>query len=212
MKAELARSAAEPGEFPEDGLPEVAVLGRSNVGKSSFINALLGRKALARTSGRPGKTRRIHFFRIEDAIYLVDLPGFGYAAVSREERRSWRPMAESYLRGSRTPLVGAILLVDARRGPEAEERQLLEWLRGERIETALVLTKCDKLPAARAALRLQADASSLDLTRIGLASSRTRRGLESVASWIHDWTGLVLLRPDGTPLVQAPPSGARSEP
>lgn len=210
MKAELVRSAAGPSDFPTDGLPEVAVLGRSNVGKSSFINALVGRKRLARTSGRPGKTRRIHFFRIEDALYLVDLPGFGYAAVSRAERRSWRPMAEAYLRASRAPLVGAIVLVDVRRGLETEERGLFEWLGGERIEPALVLTKSDKLSHAKAASRLAAETSGLGADRVALASSRTGRGLATVAVWIRDWTGLVLRRPDGTPLVEpgsGPPAG-----
>ncbi len=101
VNAELAHDAAELAQFPADGLPEVAVLGRSNVGKSSFINCLVGRRKLARTSSTPGKTRRIHFYRLDNSAYLVDLPGFGYAAVSRVEQSAWRPLAESYLRGTR---------------------------------------------------------------------------------------------------------------
>ncbi len=143
VNAELAHDAAELAQFPTDGLPEVAVLGRSNVGKSSFINRLVGRRQLARTSSTPGKTRRIHFYRLEQSVYLVDLPGFGYAAVSRVEQRAWRPLVESYLRGSRAALRGCVLLVDVRRGPQQEERELLDWLAAERIPTRLALTKAE---------------------------------------------------------------------
>jgi GTP-binding protein len=156
LRSELAFDAGSPRQFPEDGLPEVAVMGRSNVGKSSLINALLGRRKLARTSGRPGKTRRIHFYRIEERLYLVDLPGYGWAAVSKRERESWRPLVESYLRRERSALRGTILLVDARRGLESEERDLLAWLEAEQIPVAIVLTKCDKLSQSEGAKRLRA--------------------------------------------------------
>jgi GTP-binding protein len=202
VQAELARDAAGPPDFPDDELPEVAVLGRSNVGKSSFINALLGRKGLARTSGRPGKTRRIHFYRVEKALHLVDLPGYGYAAVSKGERRSWRSMAESYLRASRRPLVGAILLVDLRRGPEEEEMDLLAWLAAEQIPTGVCFTKSDKLARSKvgAALKRFAAEAGLPTERIEAVSSKDRRGLPAVAGWIRDWTGFALRRADGQPL------------
>lgn len=202
VQAELARSAAEPAEFPDDGLPEVAILGRSNVGKSSFINALLGRKRLAHTGGRPGRTRRLHFFRVDGACYLVDLPGFGYAAVARTERDSWRAMAESYLRGARATLRGAVLLVDARRGLQDEERRLLEWLAAEGIEVALAVTKGDKVSRAEgeAALRRLREGEAPARHRVALVSSRTRSGLGEAAAWIRDWTGVALRRPDGSPL------------
>jgi GTP-binding protein len=194
VKAELARNAGEPGEFPRDGLPEVAVLGRSNSGKSNLINALLRRRRLARTSGRPGRTRRIHFYRVADAFYLVDLPGYGYAAVPRGERRSWRGMVESYLRGSRAPLRGALLLADVRRGLEEEELRLLEWLAAEGIPVGLVLTKADKLSRSRAARRRQevAKEGAVPEDRIAAVSARTGHGLERVAAWIGEWSGFDL--------------------
>jgi GTP-binding protein len=194
MKVELAAIAADRGGFPGDGLPEVAFLGRSNVGKSSLLNALVGRRSLARTSATPGKTRLLHFYRVEDACYLVDLPGYGYAAVSKAEQRAWRPRVEGYLRGSRRALAGALLLVDLRRGLEAEERDLLAWLARERIPANLVLTKADKLSASRGAARLREIAREIDLApeRLALVSSRTRRGLATVVEWIRLWTGVTL--------------------
>jgi GTP-binding protein len=202
VKVELAHTAADPSGFPNDGLPEVALLGRSNVGKSSFLNALVGRRSLARTSGTPGKTRLVHFYRVEDACYLVDLPGFGYAAVSKAEQRTWRPRVESYLRGSRRTLVGALLLVDVRRELEAEERELLVWLAHEQIPANLVLTKSDKLKPGAAAARVRALAAAIGVApeRLALVSSKTRRGLETVATWIHAWTGVELRSPDGRAL------------
>jgi GTP-binding protein len=200
VNAELAHDAAGLAQFPTDGLPEVAVLGRSNVGKSSFINRLVGRRQLARTSSTPGKTRRIHFYRLEQSVYLVDLPGFGYAAVSRVEQRAWRPLVESYLRGSRPALRGCVLLVDIRRGPQQEERELLDWLAAERIPTQLALTKADKLRAAQLSQRVGEVAKELSLSAndVAVVSSRTGKGLAAVAEWIQEWTGLLLRRPDGS--------------
>jgi GTP-binding protein len=199
MNAKLTHDAEQPTEFPRDGLPEVAVLGRSNVGKSSVINTLLGRRALARTSGRPGKTRRIHFYRVGDLFYLVDLPGFGYAAVARDERRRWKRMVESYLRGAREPLRGALLLVDIRRGPEEGEQQLLDWLRAEGISGAVGLTKSDKLTASRVPPRVRELSGEINLPpeRVAAVSARTGRGMDAVASWVLEWTGVELRRPDG---------------
>jgi len=199
MDARLFADAGSEEEYPDDGLPEVAVLGRSNVGKSSFINALLGRKKLARTSRTPGKTRRVHFYRIDDAMYLVDLPGFGYAAVGRAERASWRPMVEEYLRGSRAPLRGAILLVDVRRGPQREEVELLEWLDHQEIPAKLVLTKRDKLKANQLAKQRKATTSAVEIAPedVTAVSSTKRTGLDVIARWILAWTGFALQRPDG---------------
>jgi GTP-binding protein len=201
MKAEFAFDAAAPEGFPRDGLPEVAVLGRSNVGKSSFINALVARRKLARTSARPGKTRRIHFYRLGDRAYLVDLPGYGYAGVSQAERRAWRPLVESYLRGSREPLRGALLLIDARRGPEGEERDLLAWLAAESIEARVVLTKSDKLRAGELE-RIRRECArelGLDVTAVACTSAQTGRGLYPVAHWLLERLGVELLRADGAP-------------
>lgn len=199
MQAELFADAGEPSEYPAEGLPEVAVMGRSNVGKSSFINALLGRKSLARTSGKPGKTRRVHFYRIDAAMFLVDLPGYGYAAVSRSERAAWRPMVERYLGAERPSLRGALLLVDGRRGLQAEEIELLAWLGSAGIPARLVLTKSDKLKRqelSRALSKLQTE-TGFPAANLAAVSSPKRTGLGQVASWIQEWTGFQLTKPDG---------------
>ena len=200
MKSLLFADAGTPDEFPRDGLPEVAVIGRSNVGKSSFINVLAGRRRLARTSSTPGKTRRIHFYRLDDRAYLVDLPGYGYAAVAKRERATWRPMVEGYLRGSRSALRGAIVLVDVRRGPEREEIELFEWLDAEGIAARLAFTKVDKLKRSQleravreglAGIRIEpGDSAAVSVTK--------GRGLATIVDWIEEWTGVGLTRPDGT--------------
>lgn len=200
MNSELARDAGKPEEFPDDGLAEVAILGRSNVGKSSVINALVGRKNLARTSSTPGKTRRILFFAVERAMYLVDLPGFGWARVGREERASWRPMVESYLRGTRQPLRGAILLIDLRRGPGDEERSLLEWLAAEQIEARVIWTKADKFKAQKGQQQARAFARELGLREGSWAAASSLRGsgFAPVVGWLREWSGVEFRRADGT--------------
>jgi GTP-binding protein len=222
MRVELAHDAGGVAQFPRDGLREVAVLGRSNVGKSSLINALVGRKRLARTSHTPGRTKRIHFYRVEGAMYLVDLPGFGFAAVAREERRGWRALVESYLRGTRESLAGAILLIDLRRGPEQEEQQLLDWLAHERIATAVAFTKSDRLSRNQVAstlARLRREGPLPE--RTCAVSARTGAGLPELAHWIHEWTGTELRTAEGRSLTRPGPSRegerkrakrARSEP
>lgn len=202
MESELAANAAVASEYPTDGLPEVAVVGRSNVGKSTLINALTGRRKLARVAAAPGKTRRVHFYRLGRAMYLVDLPGYGYAAVSRSERSSWKPMVESYLRGTRQPLRGVLLLIDVRRQLEREETALIEWLADENVAVRLVLTKGDKVSAAVSAERRRAlarapETAGLEVTSV---SARNATGLSTLGGWIEEWAGLVLRRPDGTPL------------
>ena len=119
----FAGSAASPQQFPKDGLPEVAFLGRSNVGKSSLLNALVGRTGLARVSSTPGRTRIVNFFRVAEALYLADLPGYGYARVPEPMRRSWERLAVSYLVG-RTPLAACVFLVDVRHEPSDGDQTL----------------------------------------------------------------------------------------
>lgn len=152
--AEFERSAASPGDWPpegDDAPPEIAFCGRSNVGKSSLINFLLERKGLVRTSRTPGRTRLTNFFGVEildgearRRMRMVDLPGFGYAKVAKSERATWRPAIEAYLTG-RSSLKVVVLLIDARRGVELDERELAPWIAARGARVIPVLTKSDKL-------------------------------------------------------------------
>jgi GTP-binding protein len=144
ISAEFIKSATKPSEYPPGNLPEVAIAGKSNVGKSSLINALVNRKNLAKTSSSPGRTQVINFFRVNDALSLVDLPGYGYAKVSLEVRETWKPMVESYLQ-TRHEIRLVILIVDSRRGTSPDDLALLDWLDYHRIPSLIVLTKADKL-------------------------------------------------------------------
>ena len=147
---EFIKSAAEFSQAPVDGRPHLAVAGRSNVGKSTLINYLLNRRSLARTSGKPGHTRLLNFFLVNDAFYLVDLPGYGYAAVDRKTKGEWGPMVRNYLEGHED-LKALLLLMDLRREPEKEEIRLMAWLNESGLPYFPVLTKIDKLkPQARA--------------------------------------------------------------
>ncbi len=131
-------------QIPVDRRPHVALAGRSNVGKSSLLNRLVGRRGLAKVSGTPGKTRSLNFFLVNGAFYLVDLPGYGYARVAKEIKESWGRMIETYLRTS-TALAGLILLIDSRREPTPEDVQLLDWLAARELPALIALTKADKL-------------------------------------------------------------------
>jgi GTP-binding protein len=142
------------GWRPESTLPEVAFAGRSNVGKSSLINRLVNRKKLARVSNTPGRTREINFFRVNDDFVLVDLPGYGYAKISKERRAAWRPLIEDYLRGSKQ-LRGIVHLLDARHDPTRDDLQMLEFLADLGVPTIVVATKTDKLPRAQVATRVR---------------------------------------------------------
>ena len=147
---EFIKSAAEFSQAPIDGRPHLAVAGRSNVGKSTLINYLLGRRSLARTSGKPGHTRLLNFFLVNDAFYLVDLPGYGYAAVDRKTKGQWGPMVHDYLEGHQD-VKALLLLMDLRREPGSEEARLMAWLGESGLPFFPVLTKIDKLkPQARA--------------------------------------------------------------
>lgn len=146
--AEILLSAANKSHYPQDDLPEIALAGRSNVGKSSFINTLLNRKNLARTSGKPGKTQLLNFFNIDDKLRFVDVPGYGYARVSKTERLKWGKMIEEYLT-SRENLRAVVSLVDFRHEPSADDVQMYDFLKYYQIPVILVATKADKIPSGK---------------------------------------------------------------
>jgi GTP-binding protein len=141
--AEFVCSTHAPKDFPAPLGAEVGFIGRSNVGKSSLLNALVGHKQLARVSSQPGRTRSINFYLVNGRLYFVDLPGYGYARVSREERKQWKISVESYLNQRR--LTVAVVIVDARIGPQEGDLMMAEWLRSRRLQWLTVVTKSDKL-------------------------------------------------------------------
>ncbi|MDX2086664.1 MAG: ribosome biogenesis GTP-binding protein YihA/YsxC [Kofleriaceae bacterium] len=171
-KATFLTSAAAPKDFPPPGLPELAVVGRSNVGKSSLINALVGQDGLARTSRTPGRTRLINWFEVaaKPSFHLVDLPGYGYAAVDSKTRESWKPLIEEYL-AKRSSLAGVLLLVDIRRGPEDEELDFVPWLAEREVPIIVALTKSDKLAKNKRMIEVMRARKTLALTRDPLAVS-----------------------------------------
>lgn len=143
-KAEIEAVAVSPSQYPIGDFPEIALVGRSNVGKSSLINKMVNRKALARTSSTPGKTRTINFYNINDILYFVDLPGYGYAKVSKEEKAKWGKIIEEYL-NERESLRFVILLVDSRHEPTKDDVLMLQWIKASKKKVVVVATKADKL-------------------------------------------------------------------
>ena len=146
--ADILLSATNKSHYPQDDIPEVALAGRSNVGKSSFINTMLNRKNLARTSGKPGKTQLLNFFNIDDKLRFVDVPGYGYARVSKKEREKWGKMIEEYLT-TRDNLRAVVSLVDLRHEPSADDVQMYQFLKYYEIPVILVATKADKIPRGK---------------------------------------------------------------
>jgi len=144
QKSQLLAVAVKKGQYPDKSQKEIAFAGRSNVGKSSLINLLLGRKKLARVSGNPGKTRTINFYSINDEFRIVDLPGYGYAKVSRSLSSEWGPMMEDYFT-SRDNLLKVIQLVDIRHAPTEQDKQMYEWLRYYGLSGIVIATKADKV-------------------------------------------------------------------
>lgn len=161
-RAELTISAVHPRQYPVTGMPEIAMAGRSNVGKSSCINKLLNRNKLARTSSTPGKTATINFYNIDDQLFLVDLPGYGFARVSRDEQERWGTMINTYL--DKSPrLRGVLLLVDARHKPTAQDAMMYSWIRERFGEVTVVATKADKLGPTKLQEGLTLIRKTLDL-------------------------------------------------
>jgi GTP-binding protein len=186
LSAEFVLSAGHVSECPDVAVPEIAMSGRSNVGKSSLLNALLGRRALAKVSGTPGKTQRLNFFVVNERFHLVDLPGYGYAKASGAARNQWSRMMQQYLR-TRRQLVGVLQLVDCRHDPSREDREMIEWLVLERIPFCLVGTKADKIAPSkrRAAMRRIADTLDLPPDQAVVAtSSETGDGRPELLGWV----------------------------
>ncbi len=177
--AEFTKSAFNESHWTTDGLPEISFLGRSNVGKSSLLNSLLQRKGLARTSNTPGRTQSINFFLINANFYFVDLPGYGYAKVSKAMRADWGKMAEEYL-GNRQELVLSIHLVDSRHKPTELDRQLHEWLMFNHQNHIVVATKADKLSSNKLKKSLYEIETNLPGSRIVTYSSLTGKGRDTL--------------------------------
>ena len=150
--------------IPENQLPEIAFAGKSNVGKSSLINALMNRKSYARISATPGKTQTINFYNINEQLYLVDLPGYGYAKVSEKEKKEWGKLVERYLHGS-GQLLAVFLLIDIRHDPSANDRMMYEWITAQGYRPIIIATKLDKIKRSQKDKQLKAIRQGLGLTK-----------------------------------------------
>jgi GTP-binding protein len=190
LQARFLASAAEPQGFPPEAGPEVAFAGRSNVGKSSAINALAGRKRLAFFSKTPGRTQTINFFDLGDRARLADLPGYGYAAAPQSLRASWDALIGGYLTGRRS-LAAVVVLMDARRPLTANDRHFLEWLRPVEARRLVLLSKSDKLSRAEGAETLASTRAALDeaamTADVTLFSSKSAEGVEETRALLEGW-------------------------
>lgn len=187
---ELTISAVKPEQYPTQGYPEIALAGRSNVGKSSLINTLINRRNLARTSSQPGKTQTLNFYNIESLLYFVDVPGYGYARVSQKEREKWGQMLETYF-ASRKQLRGVISLVDARHEPTQLDKQMIEFLHYYDLPILVVGTKIDKIPKNKRNKSESIIRKSLKLRKqdqLILFSSVDKTGKNEVWEWIEKMT------------------------
>ena len=174
-------------KLPVNTAPEFAFAGRSNVGKSSLINGLMNRKALARVSSAPGKTRTINYYRINDAFYFVDLPGYGYAQVSKGEKEAWGKMIEGYLTGSQS-LKRIFLLVDIRHEPSALDKQMAGWIRQAGREPVVIATKLDKIKRSQRTKQLKIRREGLQLPKEAVIlpySALTKEGREEIYAYLE---------------------------
>jgi len=174
--------------LPENEWPEVAFAGKSNVGKSSLINALMNRKSLARTSAQPGKTQTINFYNVNDAMYLVDLPGYGYAKVSQEIKEKWGKLIERYLHGSKQ-LRAVFLLIDIRHEPSANDKRMYEWIVYNGYDPIIIATKLDKINRSQVQKNLKLIRTGLEVkpgTRILPFSAATKQGREEIWEVIEE--------------------------
>ncbi len=179
QKAELLKLVSARKDLPAARLPEIVLAGRSNVGKSSLINALLGRRNLARTSNTPGKTRALHFYQVNDSFYFVDLPGYGYAKVSRVLQQKWSSLIEGFF-ADRKNILLVLLVIDLRHEPSAGDKEMAAWLRHFSYNTVIVAAKADKIPRGKRDGQKQLIAASLEVEpeAIVVFSAKTGEGRE----------------------------------
>lgn len=185
-QVELETVCGITSRLPENRFPEVAFAGKSNVGKSSLINVLMNRKSLARTSGQPGKTQTINYYRVNEDLYLVDLPGYGYAKVSEEEKRKWGVMIENYLHTSKQ-LRTVFLLIDIRHDPSANDRIMYEWILNQGYEPVIIATKLDKIKRSQLQKQLKAIRVGLKTipgTKIFPFSAETKQGRDEIWEYL----------------------------
>lgn len=188
-EASYIASAVNLTQCPAEGYQEVAFAGRSNVGKSSLINTLVNRKALARTSSKPGKTQTLNFYLVNNNFYLVDLPGYGFAKVSKEVKATWGKMIEQYLKG-RDKLRGVVQLVDMRHEPSTDDILMYQWLQHFQVPVTVVATKTDKISRGQRQKHLKIIKEKMQLqpdTGLIAFSAETREGMEQVWTVIEDW-------------------------
>ncbi len=184
---ELETVCGITSKLPVNTLPEIAFAGRSNVGKSSLINGLVGRKSFARTSGQPGKTQTINFYKINNAFYFTDLPGYGYARVSQVTREKWGKMIEKYLRTSKQ-LRSIFLLLDIRHEPTADDKQMFEWILANGFTPVIIATKADKISRGQAARQkeiLRRGVGAGAEIKIYAFSAVTKQGVDEIRAEIE---------------------------
>ena len=189
---DLTISAVRPDQYPKTNYPEVALVGRSNVGKSSLTNVLINRRNFAHTSSQPGKTQTLNFYAVEDQLYFVDVPGYGYAKVSKKERERFGQMIEQYLT-QRNQLRGTILLVDGRHAPTADDVSMYQWLQYYHIPTLVVATKIDKVKGNTWNRQESLIKKTLGLAagdQLVLFSAVNKTGKDAVWQWIDERTGM----------------------
>lgn len=190
--AELAAVAVSSKQYPEANLPEIAFVGRSNVGKSSLLNKLLNRRGLARVSATPGKTQTINFFRVDGKYYYTDLPGYGFAKVSKDVKRNWEKMIEDYLR-NRQNRRGIVFIVDVRHSPTNDDLIMWEWLKYFEIPTVVVANKMDKIPRGKWKEHFKIIRESLGVDHsfnIFGVSSRTGQGISELRNHLFLMMGI----------------------
>lgn len=184
----LEKIAVKIEQYPDENLPEIAMCGRSNVGKSSLINAIMGRRSLARTSSKPGKTRTINFYNVDNIFRLVDLPGYGYASVSQSEKDSWSKTINTYL-SQRQNLKEVFLLVDFRHEPTAQDKMMYDWIIDSGFSGYVIATKLDKIGKSKLQQHIKQVATKLEIkdrTKIIYCSSETKENIDKVHNLIEN--------------------------